>query len=226
MRVMTKANENPWDSPNPIGIRMTRRTALRVPELPSPVPSAEGDRRVREERQAALERARAMSVVLAQPHRQYDSLERLQALFGRLGTGGLGEPFGRLCYDRKLGRHCWLAGGRYEEIVREARAAQGLRVPGLAPAEGDSLSNCDDACPPQVCAQSKDCRKARRQLALMRLRETNGWLISIMARAPFALERVVYGKLEPFPADVVLIEHCITILSDKWGYAPKRRHRA
>lgn len=195
MRVMTKAEIDPWDNPNPTGVRLTKRTALRVPELPSPVPSAEGDRRVREERQAALERARAMSVVLAQPHRRGSDDLRLS------------EPFGRFCAAQRLGEHCWLAGVRYAEIIRQEKQARGFGVYGWAPSDGGY----------DIAKLTPEQIEAMREAAILRLTTANWILRGVMPRLPGSLERLVYEQLEPAIRDEAMLIHGLVALAIGWG---------
>lgn len=145
----------------------------------------------------ARERAETMSVALAQPHRKgSEDPRRATAL-------------GRFCADHRpvaLGNHCWLAGVRYAEIVREAKNAQGFAVHGWAPGDG-GYEILDDR---QL--------EARKELSLMRLREAEATLRAIMPRLPGAMERLTYDELDPSPYDAGVLVHGLVALAIEWGF--------
>ena len=84
---------------------------------------------IRREDQA---RTDALSVALAQPHRQGSDDPRLES------------PLGRFCVSARLSGHLFSAGVRYREIVLEARQAMGLSNPGWSAGANGYTDGMDD----------------------------------------------------------------------------------
>jgi hypothetical protein len=178
--------------------------------------AAEADRKRREE-----ERAEVMSVALRQPHRG-----------GSHNEPGSDDPklstaLGRFCANfkpRPLGSHCYRAGSKYGEIIGEARTAQGFSVPGWEPGdrgywETCSKPNCDKRDPRSpicLCAA-----QARKELALMRLKEANALLTSIIAGMPWQMCRLCFDSIDPSPQEYAWLQKGLVKLSDEWGFSPK-----
>jgi hypothetical protein len=155
-----------------------------------------GDRRTAQERLDAQERAETLSIALNQPHRRGNDDKRLS------------DAFGRFCLNHKprpLGDHCYHAGNRYAEIVREAKNALGLTVIAWSPSDGGYMSLTPDEI------------QARRDLALSRKREADEVLRAIMPRLPGALERLVYDLTEPNPYDEGILAHGLDRLARSMG---------
>jgi hypothetical protein len=145
------------------------------------------------------ERADILSVALAQPHRRGNDDPKLSTALGRFCAA----------HEPRLGIHCWLAGIRYAEIVREAKKAQGFYVHGWSPKEGGG-------------ELSEEELEARKDLALIRLREGQSVLRTIMPRLPSAMERLVYDELEPSPYDRGVLVAGLVNLALEWGYLKQR----
>lgn len=182
---------------NPIVIRTA--TALKAAEARETIIPATYEFRSLEDRKAATARQDALSVGLAQPHRRGSDDTRL------------GTPLGRFCAAPRgagsvpLGDHCWHAGERYAEIVRDAKTAQGFDVHGWAPSDNAVFS----LTPEQI--------EARRDLAVSRLREADAVLRAAVPRLPRIMERLCYDQLEPGPYDGDAIIHGLVLLAIEWG---------
>lgn len=149
----------------------------------------------------ARERAEALSVALAQPHRRGNDNPRLAT------------PLGRFCANHKprpLGDHCYQAGERYREIIEDAKIAQGFTVHGWAPSDGGY----------QTMTQAQV--EARKELALQRLREADQILKAIISRLPRALEKLAYDEIEPSPYDHGIIANGLINLANEWNLAPRK----
>jgi len=176
--------------------------------------AVEEDRKAREAARAA-----EIAAVVAQPHRRgsYDP-KRESAL-------------GRFCDDFKpfpLGDHCYRAGVRYAEIIGEAKTAQGFPVPGYEPPERGyweqcAKPNCDKRDPrSSVCLCSA---QARKELALMRLRDADAILAAIFPGLPWQMYRLCFNSLDPAPQESDPLRRGLTALSDAWGFTPKSAMR-
>jgi len=148
-----------------------------------------GSRSPREER----EQREAMAVALAQPHRTGSDDRRL------------GTPLGRFCRRLRLRDELYDAGEQYCEIVRQAKAAKGFNVPGLAPGESD------------LGALTEEQIAAMREAAVLRLKKADEVLLAIMPRLPRAMERFAYDQLEPSLYDEDLIRHGLMKLAVSFG---------
>lgn len=195
-------------------IQLTTKTALRISQSPPIALESPTERMTREQRQEAVERAEALSVVLAQPHRQGNRDTRLA------------EPLGRFCAGHRpkpLGDHCRLAGERYEEIIREARAAQGFIVPDTAKGLSDrGLLQCEGNCALSYCAaNAEDCPRVRRELAVQRLKESNAVLSLTLRRLPAVIEYLVYYKQDPAETDRQYIVDGLVALADLYGFSAR-----
>ena len=133
-----------------------------------------------------------MSVVRAQPHRRGSDDARLS------------EPLGRFCAVQRLREECYRAGSQYGEIVRQAKAAMGFRVPGLVPNK-EGLPLTDD----QI--------EAIKIAALQRLDNANCVLVAVMYRLPRAMEKLCYDQLEISPYDEGIITAGLLDLADFFG---------
>jgi hypothetical protein len=152
------------------------------------------DKAAQEERKRTdAERAQTMAVALAQPHRQGSTDPRLS------------EPLGRFCAAHRLKNECWRAGNQHAEVLRQAKAARGFKVPDLIGAGGNS-----DLTPQQI--------EAMREAAVIRERDAIAVLVTVMPRAPRAVERFVYDQLEPSIYDHDLLKHCLWKLAVHYGY--------
>lgn len=155
--------------------------------------------------------AENMAVVIAQPHRQpvYDSGgvviasgedRRLEGVFGRFCAGHKPRP---------LGDHCYYAGLRYAEIVREYKNAMGFDVAGWAPSDL-GYATLTEA---QVAA--------RKDLAVIRKREADEVLFALMPRLPARMERLCFDELQPSPYDEALLVDGLVLLARKFGLQPR-----
>lgn len=166
-----------WDQPpDKSGIKLTSGSILKMPPRARHVPPAKDDRRTAQERIEAQERAEAVAVALAQPHRRGSDNPKA------------GEPLHEFCALYGLRRECYDAGIRYAEIVGEAKTAQGFSVPGWTP--GDS--GYEQRTPEQI--------EARKELALIKLRNAEGVLRIVQCR-PTAMERLTFDQREPAQHD-------------------------
>lgn len=173
--------------------KMTTVTALAWPGKPPLVPSADGDRRPVQERIEAAERADMLSVALSQPHRRGSDDPRAS------------EPLWQFCRVQRLRDELYAAGERYGEIVRQAKAALGFRVPGLVAGEGErqALSEAQSA--------------ALRELARQYFDDANAILRRVMPRLPVRMEMLCYDARLPAPADEGVIIHGLVALAIEWG---------
>jgi hypothetical protein len=160
------------------------------------------------------ETAAIMATALSQPHRR--------PLSGHEGSGGyeaaknddrrLESVLGRFCANHKprpLGDHCYQAGIRYAEIVREYKNAMGFDVPGWGPSDNGYLTMT----PAQIAA--------RKELAIMRKRGADEVLLALMPRLPRVMEKLCFDELEPSPYDEALIIDGLVLLARKFGTEPK-----
>jgi len=177
---------------------ITTATSLRFPEPPHSVPPAKGDRRPVQDRIEAAEREANIAQARLQPHRQGSDDPRLSTPLGRFCA----SPHGSL---PRLGDHCYQAGERYAEIVRDARNAQGFHVDGWSPSDNAAFS----LTPAQM--------SARKDLAIIRRRYADNILKAVISRLPWAMERLCYHQLEPSPYDEGAIINGLVALAVEWG---------
>lgn len=171
----------------------------------------------REDQQTEAERTEVLSVALAQPHRrQYAANVSAEASKAGSAFARLSEPLGRLCATpqpstgRPLGDHCWQAGQRYAEIVKEFKTAWGFEVGDWAPG-----SNGMEALTPEQI-------EARKQLAISRKKEADAVLTCIIPRLPRAMEKLCFDQLEPSPYDAGIIVNGLVNLANIWGFRQQR----
>lgn len=143
----------------------------------------------------ARERAENIAVALRQPHRRGSDDTRD------------GSALGRLCKSRRLGDHCWHAGNKYLEIIIEARNALGLPILGGSWGLDGGFQSLTD-----------EQLQARKELALSRRDEADGWLREVMPRLPGAMERLTYQDLEPSIRDHDMLVNGLVRLAVNWGY--------
>lgn len=188
-------------------------TRGRPPDAGNRLVATTGERVVIPERGLSRDQetqAQVLATALAQPHRRYSRDPRDE----RLGTA-----LGRFCVARRwYGGPCWQAGQRYGEIVKEARSAIGLGVYGWAPGEG-GFSGCAGDCPREFCGRHGDeCRRAKQELAMSRIRDADSVLRWVMPRLPAAMERLTYHDLDPLPNDGDMLAHGLVRLALEWKY--------
>lgn len=143
----------------------------------------------------AKERAENIAVALAQPHRRGSDDPRL------------GTALGRFCAAQRLGDHCWLAGGRHLEIVQDAKLAMGFSIRSGGWGSDGGFQVMTDA-----------ELEARKELAMIRLRETDGVLRQVMPRLPAAMERLTYDDRDPSILDVGILVNGLAKLAIEWGF--------
>jgi hypothetical protein len=169
-----------------------------------------------EDQQTNAEREEMLHVALTQPHRKGFANASAEASKAGSSFSRLSEPLGRLCATpqpstgRPLGDHCWQAGQRYAEIVKEFKTAWGFDVEGWAPGS----NGMEPFTPEQI--------EARKQLAISRKKEADEVLTRIIPRLPRAMERLCYDQLEPSIYDASAIVNGLVKLAKIWGFGQKR----
>jgi hypothetical protein len=152
-----------------------------------------------------------MATALSQPHRQA-IFDASGGVVAKSDDKRLESSLGRFCATRKprpLGDHCYQAGIRYAEIVREYKNAMGFDVPGWGPSDNGYLTMT----PAQIAA--------RKELAIMRKRGADEVLLALMPRLPRVMEKLCFDELEPSPYDEALIIDGLVLLARKFGTEPK-----
>lgn len=200
--------------PTPSPIRIITETALVSPPKPSIVPPAAGDRRPAQERVEAAERADAVSVALAQPHRAGSDDPRLAF------------PLGRFCAtawrnDHDFGRKMHAAGGSYAGDVRSLKVASGFHVIGSERESMAAPNGDDDLSPEEIQAMRANIFGLR-----MALKRADELLLNVMPRLPRAMVRLCFDHDEPSPYDHEIIRHGLYRLALHYGHLEYSRNRA
>ena len=163
--------------------------------------------------------ADVLSVALAQPHR------RPVGGLGDNSKGMIPDPrserlesvLWRFCANwkpRPLGDHCYQAGVRYAEIVREYKNRMGFNVSGWSPSDRGYEELTDEQL------------QAKKELAKKRKAEADCVLIAIIPRAPRVAEWACYDEREVSPYDEHLLFNCLMALSDFFKLTPRSEIRA
>lgn len=139
------------------------------------------------------EREDTVSVARAQPHRRGSDDPRA------------GEPLFEFCRLHQLRSECYAAGNRYAEIVGEAKTAQGFSVPGWTP--GDS--GFEKLTFAQI--------EARKELALIKLKNAEAVLRAVMPRLPARMESLTFDQREPSPYDHGALRNGLWRLAVEFG---------
>ena len=205
------AASSDWDNPAAPGIKLTSRTALANPARPLRRAQKPGEPfKSLEER----ERDETMAVALAQRARLWPvgaPTEDADGYAIKPDDPRLWEPFGAWCLRQRLSRSCYQAGAHYAEIIRQARNAYGLNVPGWAPSDGAYADLTDEQL------------RARKDLAMQRKRDADAVLRAVMPSLPAALERACYDQREPSAYDEAMIAHGLVMLAEHFGLRGTRR---
>jgi hypothetical protein len=174
------------------------------------VPPA-AQRQGQSDKEEEAEIADVLSVAINQPHRKGHSGAIYEARRAGSAFTRLSEALGRFCASPHaptglpLGDHCWQAGQRYAEIVREYKTACGFDIHGWAPSDRGFSSLTQE----QI--------EARKELAIQRKAEADQILRSIKLRLPAVLERLCYDQLEPFACDSGIIIGGLVALALEFG---------
>jgi hypothetical protein len=155
------------------------------------------------DRQTPAERAaqaNAMSVALAQPHRQGSPDPARESALGRF------------CRRMALGGHCYGAGIDYRNIVLESLRTRGFKVHGWAPGNRWVVGLSDA----QIMAQATLARK--------REDNANALLRRIDTRLPGWMRDLCYEErdCEPSAGAAPTLKAGLALLADAWGLAPRR----
>lgn len=197
----------PVESP----VTITTATALQSPASPSRAPSAKDDRRSAQERLEAAQRAEAVSVAAAQPHRAGadDPLDP-----------ALATPLWHFClkaWPKRITdsgadvnadhrRDMFRAGQHYGIIVHQHRVWLGLGSGGRTQAEGLSVTLTDA----QIRAH---CEAAR-----IKRDDADDALRGIFNGAVSAMMRVAVEEQPPTPSQEDLLRHCLWSLAVHFGF--------
>ena len=165
------------------------------------------------------EEADTLSVALAQPHRR--PLNGVDDISGGYKPDPRSERLesvlGRFCANwkpRPLGDHCYQAGLRYAEIIRDYKLAMGFNVIGWA--KTDMAYEC----------LTDEQLQARKELAIKRKREADGELVvKVMPRAPRVAEWACYDEREVSPYDEGLLFNVLVVLADFFNLTPRSEMR-
>ncbi len=158
---------------------------------------------------AATEANRA--VALSQPHR-VTFMDASGRVVAEKEDRRLESALGRFCVNhqpRALGDHCYQAGLRYGEVVREYKKAMGFYTPGRASRDFGDLAPTDEQ------------TQARKDLAVIRKREADQILIDLMPRLPMTMEKLCYDEFPPSIYDEALIIDGLVLLARKYGFSPR-----
>ena len=188
-------------------VPLTTATALATLPVARLAPPSSGDRRSVQERVEAAERAEAMSVALAQPHR--DGIDDKMLV----------EPLGVFCRQQwpprmsdrgeDLNSHhrntMYRSGQMYAEIVHQHRVLIGLGSGGRTDPEGGG-AELSDADLREKCAAAR-----------VRRENANGVLRGVFSGAIGAMVRVAVDEMAPTPYQEDLIRHCLWVLAVHFG---------
>jgi hypothetical protein len=146
-------------------------------------------RRLLSERIEAAMSADALSVALAQPHRNGNS--------GR----NAGDALALFC--ARLRPECLAAGRQYDRVVRAEKSARGFHVVDQAPGEGEQLDEDEQA--------------AKDEAAILAFGASNAVLTDIMPGLPLKMELLCYDKRAPSPYDEDKLMHGLLNLARHYG---------
>ena len=193
------------------GAQIVTATALQWPSAPRLAPPSSGDRRSAQERVEAAERAEAMSVALAQPHRDGSDDPRLAF------------PLGRFCAsvwrnDVAFGNAMHAAGAEYSKEVRAVKVARGEHVVG---SESENPL-------PYVLQEMAGAEIAAAKALIDGLERTldkaDSLLRGVMPRCPRAMVNLCFDHLEPSPYDASMLSNGIYRLAVHYGKWEKPKY--
>ena len=186
-------------------IPLTTATSLTMPAKASILPPARpGDRRTAQERVEAAQRAEALSVALAQPHRAGSDDPRKAFPLGRF----VERTWPR---DGAWRDKMHAAGVAYAADVRAFKVARGFHVVG-AEREVRKPEGTDDASLDEIEAQRATIDGLQRALD-----KANALLRGVMPRLPGVMERLCFDLLDPSPYDEAILASGLYRLAMHYG---------
>ena len=192
-------------------VPLTTATALATPPVARLAPPSSGDRRSAQERVEAAERAEAMSVALAQPHRAGSDDPRLAF------------PLGRFCAsvwrnDLAFGNAMHAAGAEYSKEVRAVKVARGEHVVG-SESENPLPYVLHEMAGAEIAAAKAFIDGLERTLD-----KADSLLRGVMPRCPRAMVSLCFDHLEPLLYDASMLSNGIYRLAVHYGKWEKPKY--
>lgn len=174
-------------------VPLTTLTALERPSVAGLLPTAKGDRRPLQDRIDEADRADAMAVALAQPHRQGSDSKRV------------GEALYVFCKRLRLRHECYRAGHEYGLQVRTEKTTRKFFVEGRQPPPTDT----------PMLTEAEETSK--REGAIAALAASNTVLRAVHPNCPRLMLALCFADQTPGPYDDGKLIHGMLNLSRHYG---------